>query len=573
MAIKLDMDMAMQLAPRRARERGREYFEDGQVIDLAERKGLLIAKVEGSRTYTVKMTSKADQNFHYSCTCPMGAEGEFCKHCVAVALAWIEGREVKQTKNAKEIGLQDIETYLKTLDLSILVEILMEQAHRDETLRRKLFLKTARALSSGFDFAYWKRVIKEAFDTQGFVNYHEASSFTDAASQTVDDIDELLEGRCSSEVISLAEYAIERAGTALESMDDSNGEMGEVLNRLQNIHFKACRKVKPDPARLAKRLFHLELNSQFDEFYGAVKTYAPILGKAGLDAYRNLANQEWAKIPPGVNRWNAREKQSHTVYRLFHIMETLAELSGDVEQLVAIKKRDLSSAYNYLTIAEIYKKAGNRDKALEWAEAGIKAFPERTDARLREFLADEYHRRKRHEEALNLISLNFVDYLSLDRYQQLKQHADKTDAWPFWREKMMKYMQTHLTKQKKEINRWSYDPGYSVLVEIFLWEKNPEAAWEAANAGGCSQAIWMKLAAIRGQDYPMDSVGIYRKFVGPMIEQTNNQAYEDAIQLIKKIQAIMNRLGKENIFSGYVTELRTKYKAKRNFIKLLDQIR
>jgi uncharacterized Zn finger protein len=83
----------------------------------------------------------------------------------------------------------------------------------------------------------------------------------------------------------------------------------------------------------------------------------------------------------------------------------------------------------------------------------------------------------------------------------------------------------------------------------------------------------MKLAAIRGQDYPMDSVGIYRKFVGPMIEQTNNQAYEDAIQLIKKIQAIMNRLGKENIFSGYVTELRTKYKAKRNFIKLLDQIR
>jgi hypothetical protein len=38
-------------------------------------------------------------------------------------------------------------------------------------------------------------------------------------------------------------------------------------------------------------------------------------------------------------------------------METLARRSGDVEAIVAVKKRDLSSAYDYLQIAETYRQA------------------------------------------------------------------------------------------------------------------------------------------------------------------------------------------------------------------------
>lgn len=88
-------------------------------------------------------------------------------------------------------------------------------------------------------------------------------------------------------------------------------------------------------------------------------------------------------------------------------MEALAEESGDVEALVTIKKRDLSHAYSYLQIAEVYKKAGDYDKALEWAERGVKAFSQRTDSRLRDFLANEYHRRGRHEEAMSLMWAEF----------------------------------------------------------------------------------------------------------------------------------------------------------------------
>src|SRR5262245_65949612 len=96
-----------------------------------------------------------------------------------------------------------------------------------------------------------------------------------------------------------------------------------------------------------------------------------------------LAEAEWAKVPalrPGEDDSEKYGKR----FRMTHIMETLARRTGDMEAVVAVKKRDLSLAYHYLQIAETYKNARKHDLALEWAERGVKAFPKRTDSRLRE---------------------------------------------------------------------------------------------------------------------------------------------------------------------------------------------
>ena len=209
---------------------------------------------------------------------------------------------------------------------------------------------------------------------------------------------------------------------------------------------------------------------------------------------------------------------------------------------------------------------------MEWAEAGIKSFPVRTDSRLREFLADEYHRRKRYEEALNLIWMNFEDNLCLDRYQKLKHQSEKTSQWPQWREKAIAYIRNDIAVKNRRVNQWGFSPGNSVLVEIFLWEKNTEAAWQEAKDGGCSQNLWMRLAALREKGHPLDTVDIYKKVIESTINQTNNNAYKEAYNLIKKVQIIMNRLQKDAAFAGYLAELHIKYKAKRNFMKLLDKI-
>ena len=89
---------------------------------------------------------------------------------------------------------------------------------------------------------------------------------------------------------------------ATMSMDDSDGDMGSILQWLQDLHLEACRKAKPDPVALGERLFDWEMRSEFDTFDGAVETYAELLGERGLAAYRRCAEAAWSDVPAGEHR-------------------------------------------------------------------------------------------------------------------------------------------------------------------------------------------------------------------------------------------------------------------------------
>src|SRR3989442_13050798 len=107
-------------------------------------------------------------------------------------------------------------------------------------------------------------------------------------------------------------------------VDDSDGYVSGLLGRLQDIHHRACLEARPEPVALAGRLFHWELNSDFDVFFGAVTRYAEIRGPRGMKAYQNLAEEEWAKVPARTT--DGRASQSGNHFRMSHIIETLARL-------------------------------------------------------------------------------------------------------------------------------------------------------------------------------------------------------------------------------------------------------
>ena len=358
------------------------------------------------------------------------------------------------------------------------------------------------------------------------------------------------------------------------SVDDSDGKMGGILARLQDLHYKACKKAKPDPLELAERLFEWELGTDYDIFYGAAATYAEVLGKKGLAVYRKLAEREWKKVPALGPGHDDPDKYGRR-FRITHIMETLARESGDVSAVVAVLSRDLSLPYGYLQIAETYQQARKPDLALEWAERGAKAFPKRTDSRLREFLAKEYEHRNRHDEAMSLIWTEFTEGPNLERYKNLKAHADRADQWPMWREKALDVFRETIAKAKRETARdrwgWSREADHSQLAEIFLWEGDADAAWREAKEGGCSDRLWMALAAKREKEHPEDALPVYQSQVEPTLNLKNNEAYRGVIGLLRKVRGLMVRLGRESDFARYVDSLRTTHKPKRNFMKLLDR--
>jgi uncharacterized Zn finger protein len=108
-------------------------------------------------------------------------------------------------------------------------------------------------------------------------------------------------------------------------------------------------------------------------------------------------------------------------------------------------------------------------------------------------------------------------------------------------------------------------------VEIFLWEGEDEQAWQEAQQGGCSSQLWLRLAERRQQNYPAEALPIYQREIKSLIEQTNNQAYAEAVELLVRVHELMKRLGRQEEFAQQLAQLRNTYKRKRNFIRLLDQ--
>ena len=550
----------LELAGERYFERGEGYHRGGHVHDLIEYQGVVVAKVAGTEDYRVRLW--AEDGLAFSCDCPLGLDGEFCKHCVAAGLAWLEG-DFSAHAPGGSATMDDVQAYLEEQDRAVLVRIVMEQAMEDEYLRERLLLRASRM--GGLDLAAFRKAVDDAVY---FDDYSDSPwDHTRRIQNVVASIAELLEGGFAAEVVELSEYALAK----IEGITDYAVE-GTIYGILEDLHHEACKRAKPDQEALAKRLFEWELGGDHDTFFDAVNTYAGVLGERGLAEYRRLAEKEWADVPAlgpdpenGPRYYGKRE-------RLADIMEVLAARSGDVEGLVAVKSKDLSNSFAYLEIAQIYKQAGDDEKALEWAEEGAWVFPGGGNQDLRRFLADEYHDRGRHEEAMDLIWTGFAEEPRLDGYEELKAHADRDGTWERWRRKALDFVREDIARERKEAkgSYLSRPVDHSRLVEILLWEGNVEDAWRGAKVDGCSDRLWLELAVRREEDHPEDSLAIYQERIEPLVNRTNNEAYKRAYELLLKVRTLMRRLGRQAEFEEYVELLRLEYKRKRNFMKLLD---
>ncbi len=552
--------------------RGESYFNSAAVSRLKTIDDVISARVAGSYTYAVKLWGE-DGGLEYDCSCPHGAEGNFCKHCVAVGLAWLAENGAaggtKSTKQKKSNPWKEITDFVGLQDVATITEWLLESAKRDDVLYENLLLKARRAAGPASTIKGYRAAIDRAVDTGGYVDWHEASTYAAGLENVLNALEELLQQGQALALVELTEYAIARVEAACEYVDDSNGgEMTVMLERLGELHHKACLLAHPEPTELAERLFKYETASGFDVFYDSLRRYAKVLGKEGKARFKQMAEVEWCKIEPLTAEAGRGNYDGHRS-RITRVMENIAEQSGDVEALVAVKSRDLSSAWKYLGIAEIYRNHRQHDRALEWAELGVKTLSDKTDSRLLDFLAEEYLRRKRHDEAMKLIWTQFSERPGLEQFQKLHRFAGKAKCWPVHRQQALAHLNGLISSQK---NKQHYFSFAATLVEIYLWEKDAEAAWIAASRGSITDSLWLTLAGAREVEHPEDAVPVYRRLAETAIAQTNNTAYEEAIKLLKRIQPLLKRMGQATDFGQYIALLRAKYKAKRNFMKLLDKL-
>ena len=127
----------------------------------------------------------------------------------------------------------------------------------------------------------------------------------------------------------------------------------DFFRRLEALHLEACRQARPDPLLLAERLFKLETDPALDSFHGAAETYKDILGDYGLETYKELAEAANA----------------------FEILETIARVTGKLDDLIALIARDLSTPERFQLIIDACRHANAPELAKTWSRRAKKLFP------------------------------------------------------------------------------------------------------------------------------------------------------------------------------------------------------
>jgi len=471
---------------------------------------------------------------------------------------------------------QQFNTWLTRQPHELLVAMLLEVAQRDDRLAQVLLVKSTPAGGQDTLADDLRLLIDDVTTVHRFVDWRSMHTFVDPLDQAVDTLETLLTPEHATALVELARYAIERTEAAMEEVDDSDGMVGDVLVRLGELHLKACQIARPDPETLAHDLFELETTLPFGVCSFSAVTYRDVLGKEGLQCYRALAQAQWDAplTAPG-------SAALHTVFRtrsfkITRVMEDLARASGDVDELVAIKSHDLGSAYSYLTIAEILANADRHDEALQWAERGVAAHPDRTDNRLRDFLVAAYLLHQRGDDALQLTWIQFAEQPHLEAYKKLHTVASQLRLWPAQRERALAWLASEVAREAAKTSRFNPHPSVpdtSRRLEIALWEDDLDGAWAAHQTGQCQQRLRLRLAQALAATRPADAAHLLRQLVPEIVEETKNSAYTSAIELIKQIKPLMLAMDQGAQWPAYLVKLRTAFKAKRNFIKLLDGIK
>ncbi|UUU21576.1 SWIM zinc finger family protein [Streptomyces sp. DSM 40750] len=546
-----------KLAGARSYDRALGYLDAVSGVEVGD--GWVTASVHGTERYEVELTLDGPDGPAGECDCPYGMEGNFCKHLVALGLTVLAQRESlpRQRKAARDRA-QDLDTWLSALSKDELLALLREQVDKDRQLRRRLELRAAGARGdlSGVRASVRDLLDARPFARYGYVEYADARAYADQAGQAVSAIGALTGSGRPADAIELTREAMRLLAEAAETVDDSDGWLGQVGADLAAAHLEACRAARPDPEELARWLVAQALGD-----YDAGLTdidpldYRDVLGDAGMAALRKLVVEAWRG-----NRTGWAEK---------YLMERLAKTAGDIDTVIAVHAADLTpNGHTHLLIARELDTARRSDEALSWAERGIREAKDLAaiDTALVDHLCERYAQADRLPDAVALRRDHFGARRSLLAYQQLRAAARAIDCWRAEREGALALLRADVDRGQQ--GGWY---GDSVLVDALLDDQDTMAAWQAAVETGAHDRQWLKLADQVRADRPADALDVYLRLAEPLTTQTGNAVYEQLVGLLLSIRDCHHRLGTPDMFTAYVAALRASQRRKRNLMRLMDE--
>ncbi|MFJ8157087.1 SWIM zinc finger domain-containing protein [Streptomyces sp. NPDC094468] len=538
--------------------RGEDYAGAVQGLDIGE--ASIRAAVPGRDTYRVELVVTHQTGLTGSCDCAYGADGHFCKHCVAVGLAALRQTTPVAPQSADvqvpvpppaptPRASQDLVTpWLRSLDRDVLLALLNEESAADSGVRDRLLLR-ARVVQA--DRAEVRDLVKGLLAPGTFAHdgYAERALYVQDVAQATTILRTLIAAGRVAEAVDGARWALWRLAEVYESAEEAD-ELFTPLHDLVAVHLRACEAARPAPEPTARWLVG-HLLGPFGEMTPVDPAdYGDILGPTGLARALDLATEAWRNDPTD---------------KVARLKERLLKAQGDVDALIAAYADDLApDGATHLRIALELDEAGRAGEALDWAERGLQTAGERRDVdqQLVEWTCVRYLRAGRLDDALAVRRTRFRAHGSLASYRSLRSAARGCGRWEEEREAALELL-------RGSGSRGGFGHSPRLLVDVLLDEGEVDAAWDAA--AGHADDRQLRTLADRMRDHrPADALGVYLRLLEPLKQSTKDEAYQEITRLLRSIRACHQRLGTPGEFSRHMAALRTDLKRKRKLMQLLD---
>jgi uncharacterized Zn finger protein len=549
---RFDIDALKDIAGEASFARGQSYHRDGNVQLLAVESARVVARVSGTEDYRTVLVGHG-ATIDGECSCPAFEDRGFCKHMVAVGFAANAAGGGAEADGAG--ALSRIRDHLKKRGVDALVEMIVDLAERDLGLFRKL------DIAATFDHADDKTLetrLRKAIDkvtrNGQYVDYRAAPAWAAEIDATLDSIGDLVASGRANLAFRVVEHAIDRIERAIGSVDDSDGHCGALLHRAREIHLAAACATTPEPLKLARGLFAREMKDEYGIFDGAASLYADVLGEQGLAEYRRLATEAWQQPAAASAQVGDDDERPDNSDRLTGILDFFAERDGDVEARIALRTRKLSSAWDYLQLAEFCLAQGRADEALRRAEEGLWIFE---DGRPREELvllaAELLSKAGRKQDAEAHLWKAFEKAPSLALYAALGKSGG-----PAARGRATESLEAKLASE----DRAQRSGRAELLIRIRIEQKKFTEAWAIATEHRLSIGVREELARASEATHLREALQVYAEHVEQLAGMSG---YAEATKLIARMAKLRSAAEQ----SAYVAALREHHGRKRNFMKLL----
>ncbi|MEV6905379.1 DUF6880 family protein [Amycolatopsis sp. NPDC051071] len=402
----------------------------------------------------------------------------------------------------------DLRPYLRTLDAETLADLLHAHAERDPVLRQIL---ESRFVTQGSDLAEAHRLLDTAV-MAGNVEY------AAKVGSVLDTLQRLLDAGSRADLAPLARRTVDDISEMLEQLDDASGEIADRLDRAAELYARACVARPPDPESLADWILEVEFDGPGRPVID-LADFASALGEKGIARIKSTVDEVLARQPAGSKRETAER-----------LREELAEVSGDVDALVAILAAKPPRVDVSLKIVRVLRAAGRHSEAIAHAARALT------------------HDKKEEappvvEEPIPLSRKEFDENPGCVTYLALREESLDTGRWVAQRKTALARL--------RELAAGSTDAA-DELVRALLGEDRADEAWRAAVRFEASLATRVELAESRSIAHPAETIPIYREHVEELITRKDPNSYREAARQLRKLRAVHKKAGTTEEFSAYL---------------------